>query len=41
MSVEIKAPKDNWKRVDITFASCGAPADELEDDTRYTTRYTY
>jgi hypothetical protein len=41
LTVEIKASSDNWKRVDITFASCGAPAQELEDEGRYTTRFVY
>lgn len=41
VTVEIKAPANQWKRVDITFAAGGLDARKLDDDSRYTTRYTY
>lgn len=41
VTVEIKAPANQWKRVDITFAAGGLDAKKLDDDSRYTTRYTY
>lgn len=41
VTVEIKAPANQWKRVDITFAAGGVDAKKLDDDSRYTTRYTY
>lgn len=41
VTVEIKAPANQWKRVDITFAAGGVNPKELDDDSRYTTRYTY
>lgn len=41
VTVEIKAPANQWKRVDITFAAGGMDAKELDDDSRYTTRLTY
>lgn len=41
ITVEIKAPANQWKRVDITFAAGGVRAKDLDDDSRYTTRYTY
>ena len=41
VTVEIKAPANRWKRVDITFAAGGVDDRELDDDSRYTTRYTY
>lgn len=41
VTVEIKAPANQWKRVDITFAAGGVDAKKLDDDSRYTTRYIY
>lgn len=41
ITAEIEAKGNDWKRVDITFASEGVDAKTLEDDGRYTTRYTY
>lgn len=41
VTVEIKAPANQWKRVDITFAAGGVSPKQLDDDSRYTTRYTY
>lgn len=41
VTVEIKAPANQWKRVDITFAAGGVDPKELDDDSRYTTRYIY
>lgn len=41
VTVEIKAPANQWKRVDITFAAGGLDPKELDDDSRYTARYTY
>lgn len=41
VTVEIKARPGLWQRVDITMAASGKKATDLEDDTRYTTRYTY
>ena len=41
ITAEIQAKGKDWKRVDITFASEGVPAEQLEDDGAYTTRYTY
>jgi hypothetical protein len=41
ITAEIQAKGKDWTRVDITFASEGVPAEQLEDDGAYTTRYTY
>lgn len=41
VTVEIKAKPGLWQRVDITMAASGKRTSELEDDTKYTTRYTY
>jgi transglutaminase/protease-like cytokinesis protein 3 len=41
ITAEISASAGDWKRVDITFASQGVSDEELEDDGKYTTRYTY
>lgn len=41
LTVEIKVTGMLWKRVDTTFAATGTAADQLEDDSLYTTRYTY
>jgi hypothetical protein len=41
ITVEIKAPGNGWKRVDITFAASGTAASSLEDDALYTNRYVY
>lgn len=41
VTVEIKAKPGLWQRVDITMAASGTPASQLEDDGKYTTRYTY
>lgn len=41
ITAEIQVKGEDWKRVDITFASEGVPAEKLEDDGAYTTRYTY
>jgi transglutaminase-like putative cysteine protease len=38
---EIKVTGNNWKRVDMTLAASGESKDFLEDDSNYTTRYTY
>ena len=41
LTVEIKVTGDTWKRVDATFASTGTETQTLENDSNYTTRYTY
>ena len=41
ITAEIQVKGEDWKRVDITFASEGVPAEQLEDEGAYTTRYTY
>lgn len=41
VTVEIKAPANQWKRVDITFAAGGVDARQLDDDSRYTTQNIY
>lgn len=41
VTAEIKAAPNTWQRVDITFAAGGVSSDELMDDARYTTRFTY
>ena len=41
ITVEIRAKADEWQRVDITFAAGGMPAGEIQNDSEYTTRFTY
>lgn len=41
VTVKIAAAPDTWQRVDITFAASGTPAEALQDDSRYTARFTY
>lgn len=41
VTVQIAAAPDTWQRVDITFAASGTPAKALQDDSRYTARFTY
>lgn len=41
VTVEIKANAGVWQRVDITMAASGEKPAKLEDDSRYTTRYSY
>lgn len=41
VTVEIKAKPGLWQRVDITMAASGTPAADLQDDGKYTARYTY
>ena len=41
MTVKIAAAPDTWQRVDITFAASGTPTEALQDDSRYTARFTY
>lgn len=41
ITAEIEAGANDWKRVDITFASEGVPTQTLEDDGAYTARYIY
>lgn len=41
VTVEIKAKPGLWQRVDITMAASGTKTADLEDDSKYTTRYTY
>lgn len=41
VTAEIKAKPGLWQRVDITMAASGTKAADLEDDSKYTTRYTY
>jgi len=41
ITVEIRAKADEWQRVDITFAAGGMSAGEIQNDSEYTTRFTY
>lgn len=41
VTVQIAASPDTWQRVDITFAASGTPTNALQDDSRYTPRFTY
>ena len=41
VTVEIRANANTWQRVDITFAAGGADAEDLMNDSKYTTRFTY
>lgn len=41
VTVKIAAAPDTWQRVDITFAASGTPTEALQDDSRYTARFTY
>lgn len=41
VTVQIKAPGNSWKRIDVTFAANGTPTDRLQNDELYTTRYVY
>ena len=41
LSAEIQVNRQDWKRVDITFAAGGTSATTLEDDARYTNRFIY
>lgn len=41
VTVQIKAKPGIWQRVDITMAAGGTKTADLEDDSKYTTRYTY
>lgn len=41
VTVEIKAKPGLWQRVDITMAASGTKASDLQNDGKYTTRFTY
>lgn len=41
VTVEIKTNAGVWQRVDITMAASGEKPSKIEDDSRYTTRYSY
>lgn len=41
VTAEIKANPNTWQRVDITFAAGGVGNDDLTDDSKYTTRFSY
>lgn len=41
ITAEIQVKGNEWKQVDITFASEGVDTQKLENEGQYTTRYTY
>lgn len=41
VTVEIKVSSHFWTRIDTTMAAGGTSANDLLDDSKYTTRYTY
>lgn len=41
ITVEIKAPANEWERIDLTFAANGADETTIGDGTDYVDRYVY